>query len=172
MKIKNRETAYNGYFKIYKLTVEQEGQTFTREQFDRGDAVAALIYDTQKQEYILAKQFRVGSESELVEVVAGMVDKGETPEQSIAREIEEETGYQVDKLEHLHTFYSSPGGTTEKVMLYYAEVSDQHHDGGGNDHENEHIELVRLSADEFGKFQTPDAKTIIAQQWVKLQVKV
>ncbi|MEJ8800641.1 NUDIX hydrolase [Pontibacter sp. H249] len=169
MKIKNRETAYNGYFKIYKLTVEQEGQTFTREQFDRGDAVAALIYDTEEQEYILAKQFRVGPEAELVEVVAGMVDKGETPEQSIAREIEEETGYHVDKLQHLHTFYSSPGGTTEKVMLYYAEVSNQHHTGGGNDHENEHIELVRLSAEELNKLEAPDAKTIIAQQWVKLQ---
>lgn len=169
MNIKNREIAYDGYFKIYKLTVEQEGQTFTREQFDRGDAVAALIYDTQAEEYILAKQFRVGPETELVEVVAGMIDKGESAEQSIAREIEEETGYKVDKLERLHTFYSSPGGTTEKVVLFYAEVSDQHKDGGGNDHENEHIELVRLSAKDLGQLETPDAKTIIAQQWVKLR---
>ena len=169
MKIKNRETAYDGYFKIYKLTVEQEGQTFTREQFDRGDAVAALVYDTEKQEYILAKQFRIGPEEELIEVVAGMIDKGESPEQSIAREIEEETGYQVDKLEHLHTFYSSPGGTTEKVILYYAEVSSQHKQGGGNDHENEHIELVHLTADELSQLKTPDAKTIIAQQWVRLK---
>lgn len=171
MNIKNREKAYDGYFKIYKLTVEQEGKTFTREQFDRGDAVAALVYDTKKEEYILAKQFRVGSESELIEVVAGMVDKGEEPEQSIKREIEEETGYQVDSLEHLHTFYSSPGGTTERVMLYYAEVSDQHQEGGGNDHEHEHIEIIRLSGEELEKLQTPDAKTIIAQQWVKLQGK-
>ncbi|WP_299820446.1 NUDIX hydrolase [uncultured Pontibacter sp.] len=169
MKINNREIAYNGYFKIYKLTVEQEGQTFTREQFDRGDAVAALIYDTQKQEYILARQFRVGPEDALTEVVAGMVDKGEAPEQSISREIEEETGYEVDKLEHLHTFYSSPGGTTEKVMLYYAEVSNQHKAGGGNEHENEHIEIIRLSAEELQQLQTPDAKTIIAQQWARLQ---
>ncbi|WP_439883393.1 NUDIX domain-containing protein [Pontibacter sp. MBLB2868] len=169
MKIKNRETAYDGYFKIYKLTVEQEGKTFTREQFDRGDAVAALVYDTKQEEYILAKQFRVGSESELIEVVAGMVDKGEQPEQSIKREIEEETGYRVDNLEHVYTFYSSPGGTTERVMLYYAEVSDQQSDGGGNDHEHEHIEIIRLSAQELGQLQTPDAKTIIAQQWVRLK---
>ncbi|MFD2515280.1 NUDIX domain-containing protein [Pontibacter locisalis] len=169
MEIKNRETAYDGYFKIYKLTVEQEGQTFTREQFDRGDAVAALVYDSEQNKYILAKQFRVGSETELVEVVAGMVDEGEEPEQSIEREIEEETGYKVDKLKHLHTFYSSPGGTTERVMLYYAEVSHQHQDGGGNGHENEHIEIIRLSPEELDQLQSPDAKTIIAQQWVKLQ---
>lgn len=169
MNIKKRETAYDGYFKIYKLTVEQEGQTFTREQFDRGDAVAALIYDTKRKEYILAQQFRVGPEADLVEVVAGMVDHGEKPAQSISREIEEETGYKVDNLEHLHTFYSSPGGTTEKVMLYFAEVSEQHMPGGGNDHENEHIEIVRLTAEELDNLQTPDAKTIIAQQWVKLK---
>ncbi|MDX5483344.1 MAG: NUDIX hydrolase [Hymenobacteraceae bacterium] len=169
MKIKNREKAYDGYFKIYKLTVEQEGQTFTREQFDRGNAVAALVYDTKEQQYILTRQYRIGPESELVEVVAGMVDEGEAPENSIRREIEEEIGYDVDRLQHLHTFYSSPGGTTEKVELYYAEVSHQHAAGGGNDHENEHIEIVRLSPEELDQLRTPDAKTIIAQQWAKLQ---
>ncbi|WP_276497300.1 NUDIX domain-containing protein [Pontibacter litorisediminis] len=168
MKIKNREKAYDGYFKIYRLTVEQEGQTFTREQFDRGDAVAALVFDTEKQQYILTKQFRVGSESELVEVVAGMVDQGEQPEKSIRREIEEETGYHVDSLQHLHTFYSSPGGTTERVMLYYAEVTQQNGKGGGNEHEHEFIEILHLTAEELDALETPDAKTIIAQQWARL----
>ncbi|WP_242920062.1 NUDIX domain-containing protein [Pontibacter liquoris] len=171
MEIKNREKAYDGFFKIYKLTVEQEGQTFTREQFERGNAVAALVYDTRKAEYILTKQFRIGSESELVEVVAGMVDEGEQPEQSIRREIAEEIGYSVDQLQHLHTFYSSPGGTTEKVILYYAEVSEQHAAGGGNAHENEHIQLVRYSPRQLEQLQSQDAKTIIAQQWVQLQQK-
>lgn len=171
MEIKKREKAYNGYFKIFKLTIEQEGQEFTREQFERGHAVAALVYDTVQQVYILTKQFRIGSESELIEVVAGMIDEGETPEASIKREIEEEIGHHVDKLEYLHTFYSSPGGTTEKVTLYYAEVSAQHAAGGGNAHENEHIELVKLTAQELDELETPDAKTIIAQQWVKLQKK-
>lgn len=169
MEIKKKEIAYDGYFKIYKLTVEHDGQTFTREQFDRGDAVAALIYDTRNQQYILAKQFRVGAEADLTEVVAGMIDAGEEPEQSITREIEEETGYEVDRLEHVDTFYTSPGGTTEKIYLYYAEVSAQKGQGGGNAHENEHITLVHLTADEFEKFYTPDAKTVIAQQWVKLR---
>lgn len=169
MKIKKRETAYNGYFKIYKLTVAQNGHTFTREQFDRGTAVAALVYDTAQQRYILARQFRVGSESDLVEVVAGMVDAGESPEASIAREIEEEIGYGVDSLRHLHTFYSSPGGTTEKVLLYYAEVSHQHAAGGGKQDEHEHIELLRYTREELLNAAFADAKTIIAQQWVQLQ---
>ncbi|MBD1395584.1 NUDIX hydrolase [Pontibacter sp. JH31] len=169
MEIKKREKAYNGYFKIYKLTVEQHGHTFEREQFDRGVAVAAMVYDTEQEKYILTRQFRVGPETELVEVVAGMVDEGESPETSIAREIEEEIGYSVDSLKHLHTFYSSPGGTTEKVHLYYAEVSHQHADGGGKDEEHEHIELVAYTREELLKEAFADAKTIIAQQWVQLQ---
>lgn len=169
MEIKKRERAYDGYFKINKLTVEQEGQTFTREQFNRGNAVCALVYDTEAQQYILTKQFRIGAESELVEVVAGMIDEGEAPEQSIRREIEEEIGYHVNKLEHLHTFYSSPGGATEKVTLFYAEVSEQHAAGGGSAHENEYIEIVRYSTQELEELDSQDAKTIIAQQWAKLQ---
>lgn len=169
MEIKKREKAYDGYFKINKLTVEQEGQTFTREQFDRGSAVCALVYDTKAQQYILTKQYRIGSESELVEVVAGMIDEGEQPEQSIRREIEEEIGYHVDKIDHLYTFYSSPGGTTEQVSLFYAEVSEQHGAGGGSAQEHEFIEIVRYSAQELVNLETHDAKTIIAQLWLKLQ---
>lgn len=169
MQIKKRERAYDGYFKVNKLTVEQEGQTFTREQFDRGSAVCALVYDTEAQQYILTKQFRIGAESELIEIVAGIIDEGEEPEQSIRREIEEEIGYHVNHLQHLYTFYSSPGGSTENVKLYYAEVSEQHAAGGGSAHENEYIEIVRCSAQELENLETHDAKTIIAQQWVKLQ---
>lgn len=169
MEIKNKEKVYDGYFKIYEVTVEQEGNTFTREQFDRGSAVAAIVYDTKQQQYILTKQHRIGAESELVEVVAGMIDKGEEPEQSIVREIKEEIGYHVDKVEHLYSFFSSPGGTTEKVDLYYVEVSEQEHAGGGNAEEHEKIDLVKLSKEELLQLTTPDAKTIIAQQWVKLQ---
>jgi len=171
MEIKKRERAYDGYFKINKLTVSQKGESFTREQFDRGHAVAALVFDTEKQEYILTRQFRIGTESELVEVVAGMIDEGEEPEESIRREIKEEIGYDVDRLQHLYSFYSSPGGNTEKVELYYAEVSEQQEAGGGNEKEHEQIEILRYSAQELETLVTPDAKTIIAQQWAKLQRK-
>ena len=171
MKIKKKEKVYDGYFKLFEVTVEQDGQTFTREQFDRGNAVAAIVYDTSQQQFILTKQPRIGSETEMIEVVAGMVDKGEEPAQSIEREIHEEIGYHIDKLEHLHTFFSSPGGCTEKVELYYVEVSHQEHEGGGNAHEHEKIELIKLTKEAFLELKTPDAKTIIAQQWVKLQAE-
>ncbi len=169
MKIKNRQKVYDGYFKMYELTVEQDGHTLKREQFDRGIAVAALVHDTEKDLYILTNQFRIGSESEMVEVVAGMIDKGESPETSIKREIEEEIGYHVDELKLLYTFFSSPGGTTEKVTLYFAEVSRQQGNGGGKAEEHEKIEIVSLTKEELLQLETPDAKTIIAQLWLKLQ---
>ncbi|MFT2009459.1 NUDIX domain-containing protein [Pontibacter sp. 13R65] len=169
MKIKGREKVYDGYFKMYELTVEQKGHTFTREQFDRGEAVAALVYDTEDRRYVLTQQFRIGSESEMVEIVAGMIDEGESPEVSITREIEEEIGYHVNKLDYLYTFYSSPGCCTERVLLYYAEVSHQHGAGGGKEGEHENIEIVRYSPEEFVEQQFTDAKTIIAQLWLRLQ---
>ncbi|WP_187261525.1 NUDIX domain-containing protein [Pontibacter beigongshangensis] len=169
MKITNREVVYDGFFKMYQLTVEQQGHSFTREQFDRGDAVAALVFDTEDQQYVLTKQYRIGSESEMVEIVAGMVDDGEAPEVSIVREIEEEIGYHVDRLDYLYTFYSSPGGCTERVLLYYAEVSHQPGAGGGKEGEHEHIEIVRYSPAQFEQLPSTDAKTIIAQLWMQLQ---
>ncbi|TXK45797.1 NUDIX hydrolase [Pontibacter qinzhouensis] len=169
MKITNREKVYDGFFKMYELTVEQNGHSYTREQFDRGDAVAALVFDTEDQQYVLTKQFRIGSETELVEIVAGMVDTGEAPEVSIAREIEEEIGYHVNHIEHLYTFYSSPGGCTERVLLYYAEVSHQHAAGGGKEGEHENIEIVRYSPLEFDAEEFSDAKTIVAQLWMRLR---
>ncbi len=171
MIIKKRERTYDGYFKIDKLTVEQAGKTFEREQFSRGNAVAALVFDTTDKKYILTKQYRIGSESELVEVVAGMVDEGEQPEESIRREVEEEIGYRIERLERLHTFYSSPGGSTEQVVLFYAEVSHRHSLGGGNEHENEFIEIVKFTPNELTRIVSEDAKTIIALQWVLLQNK-
>lgn len=169
MKIKNRKEAYSGYYKIFKLTVEQNGQTFEREQIVKGNAVAALVYNTETEKYVLTRQYRVGAEAEMVEVVAGMVDEGENPEDSMAREIEEEIGYSVDKLQHLHTFYSTPGGYNEQVYLYYAEVSEQHAAGGGKESENENIEIVEMSLKEFAELTSNDAKTIIAQQWATLR---
>ncbi|QCR22961.1 NUDIX domain-containing protein [Pontibacter sp. SGAir0037] len=169
MQIKKRERAYDGFFKIDKLTVEQDGQSFVREQFIRGEAVAALVYHTGEGKYILTKQYRVGPESDLIEIVAGMVDEGEDPEKSIRREVEEEIGFAIDKLEYICSFYSSPGGITERVLLYYAEVSHQHSSGGGKDEENEQIEIITFSPKELQELVTEDAKTIIAQQWLQLK---
>ncbi len=81
-----------------------------------------------------------------------MIDPGEGPEEAIRREIEEEVGYRVHLLVPIATFYVSPGGTSERIFLYYYAQSDL------------------LQAFKAGQIQ--DAKTLIALQWLQLQGKL
>ena len=110
MNIVNKTTVYDGFFKLYKITLEEAGETFDREVFVTGNAVAALLYDTRKEKFIFVKQYRAAVEQEMLELVAGILDKeDESAEEAITREIEEEAGYAVDSLEHILDFHPSPG---------------------------------------------------------------
>jgi ADP-ribose pyrophosphatase len=170
MKEIKRKTVYDGFFKLYKITYEDDGQTFDREVFVTGNAVAALMYDTRKDKFIFVKQYRPAVEQDMLELVAGLLDKeGESPEDAIIREIEEESGYAVDKLEPVINFYPSPGAFAEKLHIFYAEVSHKIGEGGGADHENEKIKLVELTKAETKEKIFNDAKTLIAVQWAQLQ---
>lgn len=165
MKIKKKETVYEGFYTFRKLIVEEDGETFEREQFDSGDAVAALVYDAKKEKYIFVKQYRYSAELEILEVVAGVLE-ADDPEYTIRKEIKEEIGYEVDKLEHVWDFYTSPGACTEKVHLFYAEVSQKETEGGGLDDEHENIKIITKTFDELRSLPLSDAKTIIAVQWI------
>ncbi|WP_205499681.1 NUDIX domain-containing protein [Rufibacter psychrotolerans] len=171
MKITKKETAYQGFYRLQVFTVEDQGKEFTREVFQTGQAAAALVYDTQKQKFIFVKQFRPAVEQDLVETVAGMLDsKDEKPETAIKREIEEEIGYAVDHLQPIHAFYPSPGAFSEKIYLFYAEVSHKVGEGGGKEDENEAIHTLELTADELVKHTFIDGKTILAIEWAKTHV--
>jgi ADP-ribose pyrophosphatase len=165
MNIKKKETIYEGFYTLRKLIVEDDGDTFEREQFESGDAVAALVYDTYKNKYIFVKQYRFSAEQELLEVVAGVLGDDD-PELIIRKEIKEETGYKIDKLEHIWNFYTSPGACTEQVHLFYAEVSEKETEGGGLDKEHENIKIKSFTLDELRDQKLADAKTIIAVQWL------
>ncbi|MBA9077036.1 NUDIX domain-containing protein [Rufibacter quisquiliarum] len=169
MEITKRDTVYQGHYRLQVYTVKDGDQEFKREVYQTGQAAAALVYDTQKQKFILAKQYRPAVERELLEAVAGMLDsEGEKPEDAITREIEEEIGYAVDKLELISEFYPSPGAFSEKIYLFYAEVSRQTSAGGGKDEENESIKAVEMSTQELLAHRFTDGKTIMAVQWLKL----
>lgn len=93
------------------------------EYVEKEEAVACLVLDQDLKHCYLVKQYRVGSNSVNLEVVAGVVDKGEEPSQAMERELIEELGLKADSMLYLakiDEYYPSVGYSTEKVHLYIA----------------------------------------------------
>jgi nudix-type nucleoside diphosphatase (YffH/AdpP family) len=150
-----------------------------RLNLERGDGVAAVVHNTDDDTIILIEQFRYSTYEKgpgwLIELPAGIVEAGEDPAATMIREIEEEIGFAVDAVEPISTFYLSPGGSSERIFLFYVAVSpDQDRgNGGGKDDEGEDIRRVVLPVTEaLGKVKTGeimDAKTLVGLQWLKLR---
>ena len=152
---------------------------FVRLNLDRGDSVAAILHDEKEDKVILTEQFRYSTYEKgpgwMIELPAGIIDVGrnETPEATMQREIMEESGYRVQTLHHVSTFYPSPGGSSERIYLYYASVTpkDRVAAGGGLVESGEDIRRLFLSvADALAMVvagEIVDAKTIIALQWLQ-----
>lgn len=182
-KILNRENAYGGFFKVDICQLEHElfaggNVTIKRELFHRGDAVAVLLYDPVNDKVVMVEQFRVGAlEDEtgpwLLEVVAGIVESGESVKDVAQRECHEETGLEVHAFESVHSFYPSPGGCSEKVYLLCGLVDSNKADGiHGIADEGEDIRVVVLEYEELenllGTDRISSAIAIIALQWLQL----
>ena len=109
----------------------------------------------------------------MTEIVAGIIDPEDNPERAAVREAMEETGYEVERLRHICTFYPSPGGCSEKCFLYAAEVDDSKRTGvgGGAPGEEEDIEVLKLPVRSvfamMDRKEIIDAKTLIALQWFR-----
>jgi len=123
------------------------------------DSVAILIYHTQKDAFILVKQFRPAvylhnKDGMTVELCAGIVDKPLTLEQIAKEEIEEECGYRVplDQIKRVTSFYTSVGFAGSKQTLFYAEVDASMHISQGGGIEGELIEVIELPVDEMESF--------------------
>ncbi|GLB53746.1 NUDIX hydrolase [Neptunitalea chrysea] len=184
-KIVKEENVYKDYLKIRKASIERSSYnkdtvTFTRETLAHGDAIAILIYEKDSNSFLLTKQFRyptsINGDSWMTEIPAGMVDKGEKPEDTAKRETMEELGYEIKEVTQIGTYYSSPGSSTERVYMYFAEVTsnDKIATGGGLDTEHEDIELIKVPVSEAKEFMRTvnDFKTMIGFQWYFLNKEV
>lgn len=168
MKITNEEIAYSGYFKIKKYLVEDEkGHAFHKECFERGNSVAVLLYKPSTNTYLLTDQFRIGSKNHILEILAGSMDvNGESPLDTIKRESIEESGYKIieGSEKFIAQLYVSPGGTSEKIFIYYAEVENKISEGGGIEDEN--IKIIEFTPQEIFDLintnQIQDMKTYVA----------
>ncbi len=181
----SRDSVYKGFYRIDKLhfrhTLFEGGwsPTVDREMFVRGDVTAVLPYDSVNDTVALVEQFRIGAMNQkpnpwLMEVIAGMIEPGETPEEVAVRESKEEAGLELDKLELIAHYLASPGSTTEEVFIYYAET-DLSNAGGvfGLESETEDIRLHIVKADDaiamLDSREIKNAISVIALQWFKNQ---
>ncbi len=182
--ILERKFVYQGFFKMEKILLRHrlfEGGwsgTIAREMFVRGQAVAAVMYDPRHQLIGLIEQFRIGAIDStngpwLCEIVAGMAEAGEKPEQVILRELLEEADMKPERLIPICDYFSSPGGTDELLTLFCA-LGDLKDIGGihGLEDENEDIRVIVVPEKEVfeqlynGRYN--NAATLICLQWLIL----
>ncbi|MCP5103694.1 MAG: NUDIX domain-containing protein [bacterium] len=187
VEIKEKTRVFDDFFKIDEVFLSHErfdgtmSPVMRRLSFERGDSAAALVWNRESKTVILTNQFRYPTYEKnsgwLIEVVAGVVDRDEPPDQCIRREILEETGYDSKFIKHINTFFVSPGGTSERIILYYAEVtgSDKVSGGGGLESEHEDIQVLEYAWPELEELleagQIIDAKTIIALMWFQKEME-
>lgn len=186
VEIKSIEKLYDGFFttELYKLRhrLFEGGWSawLDREVMDRGHAVVVLPYDPVTDQIVTLEQFRVGaiatSESPwLTELVAGMVDEGESAEDVAHRELDEEAGLKAQSLEYAMSYLSSPGGLTERIYIYIARVDAKSASQfGGLASENEDIKVEPMArADVLNMLdqgKIDNAATVIALQWMQLHI--
>ncbi|WP_435622815.1 GDP-mannose pyrophosphatase NudK [Flagellimonas sp.] len=185
-KVRNirKELLSDNWYSLNKVTFEyqrKDGQweTQIREAYDRGNGAVILLYNTKKQTVVLTRQFRMptylngNTDGMMIEACAGILEKGNA-EETIKMEVEEETGYQIDKVQKVFESYMSPGSVTEILHFFIGEYEDHMKvsEGGGAEDETENIEVLELPFTQAWQMMVTgeirDAKTIMLLQYAKL----
>lgn len=184
VKLLNQRDLYKGFFRMteyrFKHRLFEGGwsEEVKREVFERGNAGVLLAYDPKRDEVVLIEQIRIPayetSETPwLLEVVAGMVEQGESPEDVVRREAQEEAGVIVGRCEPIVSYLSSPGGTSERMHVYVGEVDATTAKGiHGLACENEDIRVHVVSREQaylwVEEGVIDNAASVIALQWLQL----
>ncbi|EKK5433071.1 ADP-ribose diphosphatase [Enterobacter hormaechei] len=179
-----RETLYSGFFSMelyrfrHRLFNGEMSGEIKRDIFERGHAAVLLPYDPVRDEVVLVEQVRIAaydtSETPwLLEMVAGMIEEGESVEDVARREALEEAGLVVGRTKPVLSYLASPGGTTERSSIMVGEVDATTAEGiHGLADENEDIRVHVVSRElayqwvEEGKID--NAASVIALQWLQL----
>jgi ADP-ribose pyrophosphatase len=177
-----QESLYSGFYKMDQLTIRHQRfdgneLTIKREMMDRLDAVCILLVDFNREELVFVEQFRAGALREsnpwLIELVAGLIDKDESPEDVARREAQEEAGVSIGRIEPIMRYLPSPGGTNERIHLFVGEVNaNTAHGIHGLDEEGEDIRVLTTSFAEAFRWveegRINNAAAIIGLQWLQL----
>ena len=184
VRILEQQTAWSGHFAIRKLTLQHRcfaggwSEPLVREVFERGDAVGVLPYDPETDSLVMIEQFRPGAmrgddSPWMLELIAGVVESGESDEQVVHREAMEEAGCALSELLPIATVLPSAGACTEQVRLFCGRVSSAAIGGiHGLVEEGEDIlvhsvprrDALQLLAED----RIPNGHTLIALQWLHI----
>lgn len=187
VEITQREYLYQGFIQVEKISLRHQlfnqanyTSTIQRELIHRKEAAGVLIYNDQQQRFALIEQFRVGAIDDPVspwqlEIIAGVLDGDESPESCIRRESIEESGCEIQDLEHLFSFYPSAGACDEIFHLYVAQAKLPEQGGVfGMPDEGENIQLHIVQYQDLNQLLSSsrlrNAPVIMALQWLKQHV--
>ncbi len=181
----SKKSLYHGFFNMTKITFRHQlfnggwSEIIERELFERGHAVALLPYDPVVDKVVLIEQIRVGALESTspwqYEIVAGMIDKGQSSEQVAIREANEEAGIVVSRLQKISHFYPSSGGCSEQFDVFVGCVDTSTAKGiHGLEDEGEDIRVHVVARKDAYALVTngriENAASIIALQWLELNV--
>ena len=184
-----KKRVFQGYFAVDEWIIEAEKFNGTwstpmkREIFERGHAVGVIPYDPKTKQVVLIEQFRPGALAVglqnpwLIEIVAGIIEPGESPETVAHRELFEETGLRTKHLQEMAYYLVSPGGSSETLRLYLAHVDAPENESFmGLHHENEDIRVFSLGLEKIPALlkqnQSPlNLTLLVALQWLLVNVK-
>ena len=186
--IQSREYLYRGFIQVEKVSLKHRlfhqveyTPILQRELIQRSEAAGVLIYNDAQQKFALIEQFRVGAMDDVdspwqLEIIAGVLDGDESPESCIRRESLEESGCEIDQLQHLFSFYPSAGACSELFHLYSAQA-ELPQQGGifGMPDEGENIQLHLIDYHAIKNLLTngrlKNAPVIMALQWLQQHIK-
>ncbi len=182
--VHSAERLYQGFFRMmrfrfsHSLFAGGEGPVVEREVMLRGAAAAVLIWDPARDEFLLVEQIRPGAFEQpggpwLTEIVAGMVESGEQPDEVVRREALEEANVELLDVVPMLQYMPSPGGSDERLHLFLARA-DLREAGGlfGLAEEGEDIRAFCVSTKEalamLARGEIDNSMTVIALQWWQL----
>lgn len=182
-----RDSLYRGFFSIQRYRFRHRlfnggvSDEVVREIFERGHAAVLLPYDPLRDEVVLIEQIRIAAFDTsptpwLMEMVAGMIEPGESVEDVARREAVEEAGLTVGRVKPIISYLASPGGTSERSSVMVGEVDASMAQGcHGLEEENEDILVHVVSREQAYQWveegRIDNAASVIALQWLELHHK-
>ncbi len=127
------------FFKIKQVTLKRNGRKFTKDIIERS-SIALILPLTEKNEVYLVTQYRDALKKVSLEVIAGMMDKNETPLQAAKRELQEETGLTARNWIQIATLNISANMIAEAHVFVARNLKE----GVPNLDEDEDIQTVKM----------------------------